>query len=54
QVDLIAVDGKIVPAAVNSSNSNTLTIETSNILPGMYLIRISQDGVSKTARWMKK
>ncbi|MCC6703085.1 MAG: T9SS type A sorting domain-containing protein, partial [Fluviicola sp.] len=42
QVDLIAVDGKIVPAAVNSSNSNTLTIETSNILPGMYLIRISQ------------
>lgn len=54
QVELIAVDGKIVPAAVNSTNSNTLTIETSNILPGMYLIRISQNGVSKTARWMKK
>jgi hypothetical protein len=54
QVVLVAVDGKVVPVQISASTSNSLTLETTHILPGMYLICITENGVTKTARWMKK
>lgn len=50
----IGVDGKMVNTGSVISTTNGLVVSTQNLIPGVYFIEVTQNGMQQVVRWVKK